>query len=279
MLVSNDKTIVIITYDYERYLLEINLRSINKYLEPCEIIIIYCDKNLQYNNWLTWAQKCIVPLIPNHTIHLYDCNYFYQASTVKNWRNFAYALKLFASSVVSSDCYWSLDSKSFFFKPTIFTQLLEEFPRDLFLEGYRDDLSYFSNTYEIQNTKYKMWTHPFKFITSICREMVAQKINFELHPDLMVNYSEQLNYQAFCYKNNIELSPGQCSVNNSIAYPGRKYSAKQLIAYMKSKDPAVRCTGIHVSVAEKFDKNTFNAIITYVGGKDLIPKSTPWTFN
>jgi hypothetical protein len=276
MLAGNDKTIVIVTYDLERYFLELQIKSINKYLEPCEIIIIYCDKNLQYNEWLTWAQKCIVPVVPNHTVHLYDCNYFYQASTVKNWRNFAYALKLFASLVVSSDCYWSLDSKNFFFKPTIFTKLLEQYPINLVNTDFEEGLKKIHSYYGITNTYFKINTTPFKFNVEICKLMIEKGINFT---DSNVSYAEIFYHQAFCYKNGIEMTSGDCIVNNSTVFPGHYYSGKQLVAYMKSKDPAVRCTGIHTDVAKKLDKNTFDAVIAYVGGKDLIPITTRWIFN
>jgi hypothetical protein len=276
MLQDNDKTIVTVTYDKERYFLELHIRSINKYLEPCEIILIYCDKHNKYDDWLFWVNNNISPLAPKHKIVTYNAEFFYDISKVISWQSFAYSLRIFCSTVVNTENYWIFDTKVFFFKPTTFDQLLEQYPRNLLDTDFEEVLREIQSYYSIINTYFKTNTTPFKFNTAITKLMVEKGINFN---NTNVGYAEIYYYQAFCFKNGIQLTSGSCDVNNSIAYSGYNYSSKQLIAYMKSKDPAVRCTGLHRAVAEKLDKNTFDVIIAYVGGKDLKPITTPWIFN
>lgn len=276
MLVGNNKTIVTVTYDKERYLLELQIRSINKYLEPCEIILIYCDKQNKYDEWQSWINNNIISLAPNHKIVTYNANLFYDISKVISWQSFAYSLRIFCSVVVNTENYWILDTKVFFYKPTRFDQLLEQYPRNLVNTEFEVVLKEIQSYYSIINTYFKTNITPFKFNTAIAKLMVEKGVNFN---NTNEGYAEIYYYQAFCYKNGFQLTSGSCHVNNSIAYPRFNYSGKQLVAYMKSKDPAVRCTGIHTAVAKKLDKNTFDAVIAYVGGKDLIPITTRWIFN
>jgi hypothetical protein len=272
------KTVVITTYDRERYLLEVNLRSIAKYLEPCKVIYIYCDKSNKYDEWVEWFDTYLRPLAPTHHIETYDSNYFYDSSLVREQLHFAWALKIFVSQVVDEPFYWSIDSKNFFFKPTTFEQLKEIYPVDC--SDFAEDLvKKYQSMYSIPNTVYKINSHPFKFTTEICKEMVDRGLDFNDN-----HYDDCFSFQAYCYYKGIEVSPGECDFNSSL-YGHKEWESSPdprfIVNYMKVKsNDSIRVTGIHRVVCEKYlNKDSFNSIIFHVGGKDLIPTSTPWTFN
>ena len=61
-------TLVVTTYDEERYFLEVQVRSIAKYLSPCKLVYIYCDSSNNYTEWLSWFETHLKPLIPHHIV-------------------------------------------------------------------------------------------------------------------------------------------------------------------------------------------------------------------
>lgn len=274
-----NNTLVVTTYDEERYFLEIQIRSIAKYLSPCNLIYIYCDPNNNYTKWLNWFEENLKPLVPNFTVSTYNNFYFFDSSNYKgSWKNLAWSMKIFASSKVETDNYWDLDSKNFFFKEANLSSFKEVFPFDMAGSEWDPVLQRLHERFNITNTIFKSNVVPFKYITSISRELssILDMNGVDIEIDNI------LYYQAYIHSKGYTVSPGECFANNSlVTYDfGKIYTVRQIYQIMKQRDSNITVTGIHKDICKnQLNKKEFDRLVCLVGGKELIPTSTPWVFN
>lgn len=277
---EHENTILIVTYDEERYLLETLINSIHTFLEPCNIILLNADKKtLDRLSWCQWAES-LHSLAPNHTIvsHLEIPN-----QPIKNWKSWCYALKILGAKLVSTPHYWALDSKCFFFKPTKFHQLQEQRAINLHTAahskrfGFRQTVEAIEQYYAIDPITYQINTPPFRFDTGLAKQMKEDVM--QCFDDTPCGYAEMLYYQAWCHKHNHCISIGSCDQNNSIVYPDQFVTINALPRQMKNDTPSVRVTGVHREIIDKhIDEMTYQAIVHAVTGCRW-HWDAAWTFN
>lgn len=117
------RTLVIVTYNQDRWRLHMLVRSIELYLTKCRIHIVY-NENQGYNEWLKWFGKTCEPhlknykvktsqkrdyILPEYETHMTDlqkCGWTDQQ-----------VLKIAVAQTIKTKHYLLLDSKNFFIKP------------------------------------------------------------------------------------------------------------------------------------------------------------------
>lgn len=276
-------TLVVTTYDEERYFLEVQVRSIAKYLSPCKLVYIYCDSSNNYTEWLSWFETHLKPLIPHHIVATYDSSHFYDTSKIDDsneWYSLACMLKIYASRVVSEKDYWDLDSKYFFFKPCTLKDFKEVYPYDMSGSEWMPAVEFHQNKFSIDTTVFKPNIHPYKFDTKICKELATMIDESSFWGG--EHFDDVFSYQCYCISKGYELTPGECNDNNSLvtADLGKHYNFNQMLGVMKSRDKNIKVTGIHRRVCmAQLNETTFNALVSAVGGRELIPQSTNWLFD
>lgn len=129
-----ERTLVVVTCYRDLKPLHIMFRSIKKYLEPANIVIIVneCDDM----KWLTWYDRTSV-LLSDHNVKVVYRKDFVDDSLYKlnlmfdGWWLHG-ILKITASNVVDTGEYVLLDSKNFFVRPTKLENIKRRFGTDIF---------------------------------------------------------------------------------------------------------------------------------------------------
>lgn len=287
MIHEEQTPMVVSTYDKERYLLEVQLRSANKYLKSTDIYLIYCDSSNNYCQWKSWIDKDIKPICPNHNIITYNSDYFFDTSKVTetvydsvlpySWVCFAYALKLLASKVLNTNYYWCFDTKVFFFKPTDLNTLKQPIRRDL---NYLSNFSKLKKIYNFDEDFLIDIQPPYKFNTKIAQKLVDDNF-ISLEIDV---FGDVVLYQIYCIKNNIPLAEGEAPlISTYIPNVALKSThPRQVVSFLKNNSyPPVSIACIHHRFITEYNisKQVYDQIIFGLGGKELIPQNTPWLFN
>ena len=277
---KHNDTILIVTYDEERYLLETLINSINTFLEPCNIVLLNADrKDYDWLSWYQWTESLKL-LVPNHTLtsHIKIAD-----QPIKNWKSWCYALKILGAELVTTPHYWVLDSKCFFYKPTKFTELQEQRAVNLHNHahskrfGFRQTVEAIEAYYAIDPITYQINTPPFRFNTRLAKQMKEDVL--VCFDDTPCGYAEMLYYQAWCHKHNHAISIGSCDQNNSIVYPDQFVTINALPRQMKDDTPSIHVTGIHREILNlHIDEMTYQAIVHAVTGCRWKWDSN-WSFN
>lgn len=255
-------TLLIVTYDEERYLLETLLQSVHQFLEPCNIVLINGDVNPHV------SYDSLRHLVPNHTFATHLIN---PPTQVKSWKSWCYALKILGAELVTTPTYWVLDTKCFFYRTTLFAQMEEQHPINLHniphtkRFGFRKTVEQIEQYYGIEPMMYRMNTPPFRFDTVLAQSMSQDVLrSFDT---THTGYAEMLHYQAWCRLYNHPIPRGTCVSNNSIVYPDQYTTVNALVRQMKQTDSAIRVTGIHREILDhKIDEMTYQAIVHAVTG-------------
>lgn len=274
-----NNTVVIVTYEKETWFLEIQLRSIAKFLEPCNIVLVFCSAEGNFTKWKLFVETHFQSILPNHSLTILTAHDIYsRTSEVTWWQSFAYSLRILVADYIHTKDYWITDTKNFWFKPTTFDQMLEEYPRLYSVILSDASLSFLHNMYGIDATQFKRNITPFKFNTEIARFMVSEGISHDFFSHGTESFAEIFQYQAFCYKHNIDQSKGECETNNSTVFFDSQISNPyEIISRMKTTTDSIRVTGFAQEYITKqvLDEKTAKAIITAVGGRDILPQFSP----
>lgn len=134
--IKDERTLVVVTCYRDLKPLHVMFRSIKKYLEPSNIVIVVNEHHDM--KWLTWYDRTSV-LLSKHNVKVVYREDFIDSSLNKlnlkldGWWLQA-ILKLTASSVVDTDEYVLLDSKNFFIRPTSLEKIKRRFGTDVFTD-------------------------------------------------------------------------------------------------------------------------------------------------
>lgn len=117
-------TIVIVTCIRDQWNLEMLCKSIKKHLEPCNLFIIYNDKEDSYNDWFDFFTKRCARYLGNYKVTLKTQRDYWSELEESHLHELQkegwvdqQVLKIVVSKHVKSKFYLCLDSKNFFIRP------------------------------------------------------------------------------------------------------------------------------------------------------------------
>ena len=277
-----ENTLSIITFDKEKWLFETCIRSIAKFVEPCHIIIVYCDPSNEFHKWGQWFSQFSSLL---SEFHVRTYNALDWLPPAKNFYFLAQLSRFVSAHRVTTDDYWTIDSKTIFYKPCDVSDMKEEFIsytcRDIRIECYNAMLKI--NPDITLDFKVRKNSNPHKFNT----KYVNRLINENKIIDLFLNsdggdtlISHPFTYQAYCALHGLVLDEGECDQNNSNMFLTHKEShhIKTIIPTMKNPNPNIYSTAMHFDVVKLYSKTENQYIISRVAGSDVIPKYASWIY-
>lgn len=131
-----ERTLVVVTCYRDLKPLHVMFRSIKKYLEPSNIVIVVNEHD--DTKWLTWYDHTSVLLSKHNVKVVYREDFIHSSLNKLNLNLDGWwlhgILKLTASSVVDTDEYVLLDSKNFFIRPTSLEKIKRRFGTDVFTD-------------------------------------------------------------------------------------------------------------------------------------------------
>lgn len=116
-------TLVIVTCVKDKWQFEMLIRSLYKFVSPCQISIVCNELDNDYDKWMIWfyqLQKLFLKKFDVKISKLHD--YTNEIDNYGGWIR-QQILKLFVSNAILTEEYIVLDSKNFFIKPTDITNI------------------------------------------------------------------------------------------------------------------------------------------------------------
>jgi hypothetical protein len=291
-------TLVVVTCIKDNWSFEMLCKSIKKYLSSCNIIIIYNDKEENFNAWKIFYNKLHTRYFQNHNVLLQtqrdywtlDDESHLHPMQKEGWVD-QQVLKLSVSENVNTKSYTCIDSKNFFIKPlqvediaqiqpepiTWTDEILENWVKfccktlELNYPGKQIKLTQNTTPYKIDTEEAKKLVEHFGGIKKFYRWFTKNAIPDSISPSEFFLYELWLKKQGISYKYEYKLQ-------NSVSMWGfqieeLKWNLADYVNYFLSNIERydTRVAGIHKTVKELYKEEQIKYILSATNNLDLLP--------
>jgi len=299
------RSIVVVTCDKHRWSFEMLVRSMNKFLRTCPVLIVINEDNPA--DWIKWYRRDLAPLLNNHFVELFTKADFWQPKHEKHlhplqltgWVD-QQVIKMNIAKHVRTKYYVVLDSKNFFFTPTNTQQIV--YPKCERLAWAEPNLKNFAEMicnefgvpFEGDDMLIRPNITPYIMRTDLVREIIQHfggPLSFHYWFTDIVRKPEYAGAEFFIYeiysmKKNMHDEPTGSSnvaaIWRNIQFEQENWPLDKYIEFIIEEQTKrdVRVAGIHKTMFYTFSLENVKHILNGIDCIDLLPAyESPFTGN